>query len=37
MPNLSEVLLQNISKKLDQLLELVRELIRVLGNRIKKE
>jgi hypothetical protein len=37
MPNLSEVLLQNISKKLDKLLELVRELIRVLGNRIKKE
>jgi hypothetical protein len=37
MPDLKEILLQGISKKLDQLIELVRELIRTLGNKIKKE
>tara|TARA_Y100001951_G_scaffold92250_1_gene86909 strand:- start:357 stop:467 length:111 start_codon:yes stop_codon:yes gene_type:complete len=35
MPDLSESILQGISKKLDQLLELVRELIKMLG-RISK-
>jgi|TARA_R100001530_G_C4197665_1_gene123885 hypothetical protein len=35
MPDLSENILQGISKKLDQLLELVRELIKMLG-RISK-
>ena len=37
MPDLKEILLQGISRKLDQLIELIRELIRTLGNRIKKE
>jgi len=37
MPDLSEVLLQGISKKLDKLIELVKDLIRILGNKIKKE
>ncbi len=37
MPDLKEILLQGISKKLDKLIELVRELIRTLGNKIKKE
>jgi hypothetical protein len=37
MPDLKEILLQGINKKLDQLIELVRELIRILGNKIKKE
>jgi hypothetical protein len=37
MPNLSEVLLQGISKKLDQLIELIRELIKTLGNKINKD
>jgi len=37
MADLKEILLQGISKKLDKLIELVRELIRTLGNKIKKE
>jgi len=37
MPDLKEILLQGISKKLDKLIELIRELIRTLGNRLKKE
>jgi hypothetical protein len=37
MPDLKEILLQNISKKLDKLIELMRELIRTLGNKLKKE
>jgi hypothetical protein len=37
MPDLKEILLQNISKKLDKLIELFKELIRTLGNKIKKE
>jgi hypothetical protein len=37
MPNLSEALLQGISKKLDQLIELIRELIKTLGNKINKD
>ena len=32
-----EVLLKEISKKLDKLIELVKDLIRVLGNKLKKE
>jgi hypothetical protein len=36
MANLSEVLLQGISKKLDQLLDLVRQLIKTLGQISKK-
>jgi len=35
MPDLNESILQGISKKLDQLLDLVRELIKMLG-RISK-
>ncbi len=37
MPDLKEILLQGISKKLDKLIELVKDLIRILGNKIKKE
>tara|TARA_Y100001949_G_C15982566_1_gene329015 strand:- start:955 stop:1068 length:114 start_codon:yes stop_codon:yes gene_type:complete len=37
MADLSEILLQGISKKLDKLIELIKELIRTLGNKIKKE
>jgi len=37
MPNLSEVLLQGISKKLDKLLDLMKELIRMLGKKINKD
>jgi hypothetical protein len=37
MPNLSEVLLQGISNKLDKLLELMKELIRMLGKKINKD
>ena len=37
MPDLKEVLLQGISKKLDQLIELIRELIKTLGNKINKD
>ena len=37
MADLKEILLQGISKKLDKLIELVRELIRTLGNKINKE
>jgi hypothetical protein len=37
MPDLSETLLQNISKKLDQLLGLIRELIKMLGKKINKD
>ena len=37
MPNLSETLLQGISKKLDKLIELVKELIKTLGNKINKD
>ena len=37
MADLSQILLQGISKKLDKLIELVRDLIRILGNKIKKE
>ena len=36
MQNLSETLLQGISKKLDRLLELMKELIRMLGRISKK-
>jgi hypothetical protein len=36
MADLKEILLQGISKKLDKLIELVRDLIRILGNKIKK-
>jgi len=37
MPDLSDILLQGISKKLDKLIELVKDLIRILGNKLKKE
>jgi len=37
MPDLKEILLQGISKKLDRLIELIKELIRTLGNKLKKE
>ena len=37
MADLSEILLQGISKKLDKLIELIKELIRTLGNKLKKE
>jgi len=37
MLNLSEVLLQGISKKLDKLLDLMKELIRMLGKKINKD
>ena len=37
MPNLSEVLLQGISRKLDKLIELVRELIKTLGKKINRD
>jgi len=37
MPDLSNILLQSISRKLDKLIELMRELIRTLGNKLKKE
>jgi hypothetical protein len=37
MPDLSNILLQNISKKLDKLIELMKDLIRTLGNKLKKE
>ena len=37
MPDLKEILLQGISKKLDKLIELVNDLIMILGNKIKKE
>ena len=37
MADLKEILLQGISKKLDQLLELIRELIKMLGNKINKD
>ena len=37
MPDLKEILLQNISKKLDKLIELMKDLIRTLGNKLKKE
>ncbi len=34
MPDLKEILLQGISKKLDQLIELFKELIKTLGKKI---
>ena len=37
MPDLKEILLEGISKKLDKLIELVKDLIGILGNKIKKE
>jgi hypothetical protein len=37
MPDLSESILRGISNKLDKLIELVKDLIRILGNKIKKE
>jgi hypothetical protein len=37
MANLSEVLLQNISNKLDRLIELIKELIKTLGKKINKD
>ena len=37
MSDLSERLLQGISKKLDKLIELVRELIRTLGKKINRD
>jgi len=37
MLNLSEVLLQGISNKLDKLLDLMKELIRMLGKKINKD
>jgi hypothetical protein len=36
MSDLKEILLQGISKKLDQLLDLIRELIKMLGHISKK-
>ena len=36
MANLSEILLQSIAKKLDQLLELVKQLIKTLSHISKK-
>jgi len=37
MADLKEILLQGISKKLDKLIELVRELIRTLGKKINRD
>ena len=37
MPDLKEILLQGISKKLDRLIELIKELIRTLGKKINKD
>jgi hypothetical protein len=37
MADLNEILLQGISKKLDQLIELIRELIRTLGKKINRD
>ena len=37
MPDLKEILLQNIVKKLDKLIELFKELIRTLGKKINKD
>tara|TARA_R100000306_G_C4298126_1_gene103662 strand:- start:459 stop:578 length:120 start_codon:yes stop_codon:yes gene_type:complete len=37
MPDLSESILRGISNKLDKLIELVKDLIRILGNKLKKE
>jgi len=37
MPDLSNILLQSISKKLDKLIELMKDLIRTLGNKLKRE
>jgi L-lysine 2,3-aminomutase len=37
MDSLSEVLLQGINKKLDTLLSLIRELIKLLGKKINKD
>jgi hypothetical protein len=37
MPDLKEILLQGISKKLDKLIELLRELIKTLGKKIIKD
>tara|TARA_Y100001949_G_C15836054_1_gene264142 strand:- start:213 stop:332 length:120 start_codon:yes stop_codon:yes gene_type:complete len=34
MPDLKEILLQNIVKKLDKLIELFKELIKTLGKKI---
>ena len=34
MPDLKEILLQGISKKLDRLIELIKELIKTLGKKI---
>ena len=36
MANISEILLQSIAKKLDQLLELVKQLIKTLSHISKK-
>jgi hypothetical protein len=33
MPDLKEILLQGISKKLDKLIECVKELIKILGGK----
>jgi hypothetical protein len=37
MADLKEILLQGISKKLDTLLSLIRELIKLLGKKINKD
>jgi hypothetical protein len=37
MPDLSESILRGISNKLDKLLELVKELIKLLGKKINKD
>tara|TARA_Y100000310_G_C20167772_1_gene572182 strand:- start:401 stop:520 length:120 start_codon:yes stop_codon:yes gene_type:complete len=37
MADLSETLLQGISRKLDKLIELIKELIKTLGNKINKD
>jgi hypothetical protein len=37
MPDLKEILLQGISKKLDRLIELLKELIKTLGKKINKD
>ena len=37
MPDLKEILLQGISKKLDRLIELIKELIKMLGNKINRD
>jgi hypothetical protein len=37
MANLSEELLRGISKKLDKLIELIKELIRTLGKKINRD